>query len=239
MGVRGFIDIHFHLVWGVDDGPQVPAVSQRLTRQAFESGTLAIIATPHCSARYSFDPGLVESRLNVLEQACDEPTLFRGCEVEINHETLAAIQRTPRRYTLNGGRYVLVELPHRFPHDRLLLVLNRLREVGLEAILAHPERYPLMWDRPKLAEGWVEAGGLLQLTADAFDGRYGRRARAMAADLVGAGLAHFVASDAHDPTRRPPGLQAAFRRVYELAGQAEAARLFTYNPLAVLHDEPL
>jgi len=239
MGVRGFVDIHFHLIWGVDDGPQVPAVSQRLTRQAFDAGTLAIIATPHCSARYAFDPGLIESRLSALEEASAEPTLFRGCEVEITHETLSAIQRSPRRYTLNGSRYLLVELPHRFPHDRLFLVLGRLRELGLEPILAHPERYPLLWDRPQLARAWVEQGGLLQLTADAFDGRYGRRAHKMANELLGAGLAHFVASDAHDPTRRPPGLQAAFRRVYEQAGQATAARLFTYHPLAVLHDEPL
>ncbi len=239
MGVRGFVDIHFHLVWGVDDGPADAAVSQRLTRLALEAGTVAIIATPHCSASYPFDPQLSALRLAVLEEAFDDPALFSGCEVEINDETLRALKADPRRYTLAGSRYALVELPHRFPHDRLLLVLDQLRELGLTPILAHPERYPLLWERPLLARRWVERGGLMQLTADALAGRYGRRAGSTAAELLDAGLAHFVASDAHDPAKRPPSLREAFRRVYERLGQAAAVRLFTYHPLAVLHDEPL
>jgi len=239
MGVRGFVDIHFHLLWGVDDGPRDAAVSQRLTRLALEGGTLAIVATPHCSSRYAFDSVLAQSRLEALEAASADPALFGGCELEINDETLRALKANPRRYTLAGSRYALVELPHRFPHDRLSLILEQLLDLGLQPILAHPERYPLLWERPHLAQEWVQRGGLLQLTGDALSGRYGRRAATLASDLIGAGLAHFVASDAHDPTKRPPGLQAAFRQVYEQAGQAVAARLFTYHPLAVLHDEKL
>ena len=237
MGVRGFVDIHFHLLWGLDDGPADAAVSQRLTRLALEGGTVAIIATPHCSARYAFEPALAKARLAALEEASADPALFGGCEIEINDETLRALHADPRRYCLAGSRYALVELPHRFPHDRLLLILDQLRDLDLQPILAHPERYPLLWERPGLVRHWVERGGLLQLTADALEGRYGRRAGAMANELIADGLAHFVASDAHDPAKRPPGLQAAFRHVYEQAGQATAARLFTYNPLAVLHDE--
>jgi protein-tyrosine phosphatase len=239
MGVRGFVDIHFHLVWGVDDGPADAAVSRRMTQLALEAGTAAIIATPHCSARYRFDPHLAARRLAALEEVADDPALFGGCEIEITDETLRALKTDPRRYTLAGGRYALVELPHRFPHDRLLLVLDQLRELGLAPILAHPERYPVMWERPRLARQWVDRGGLLQITAAALVGRYGRRSGSLAVELLDAGLAHFVASDAHDPSQRPSGLREAFRAVYERLGQAAAARLFTYHPLAVLHDEPL
>lgn len=239
MGVRGFVDIHFHLLWGVDDGPKEAASSRRLSQLALDGGTAAIIATPHCSSRYPFDPAVSKARLRILEEAAEEPALFNGCELELNDETLRMLTADPRRYTLAGSRYPLVELPHRFPHDRLVLVLDQLRDLGLRPILAHPERYPLLWERPQLIAHWIERGGLLQLTADALEGRYGRRAGEMATELVQAGMAHFIASDAHDAAKRPPGLQAAFRRVYELAGQSTAARLFTYHPLAVLHDEEL
>lgn len=239
MGVRGFVDIHFHLLWGVDDGPPDLAVSRRLSSLALQGGTAAIIATPHCNSRYAFDPAVAKEQLATLSEASEDPALFSGCELEINDETLRSLRSNPCRYALAGGRYVLVELPHRFPYDRLLLVLDQLLDLELRPILAHPERYPLFWERPHLAGHWVERGGLLQLTADALAGRYGRRAGSLAKELIGAGLAHFVASDAHDPSKRPPGLQDAFGRVYAQAGQAVAARMFTYNPLAVLHDEPV
>jgi protein-tyrosine phosphatase len=79
----------------------------------------------------------------------------------------------------------------------------------------------------------------MQITGSSFLGRMGRRAEALAWDLLHAGLAHFVASDAHDVAKRPPDLRAAFGAVYGRAGQAAAARLFTHNPSAVVHDEPL
>ena len=165
--------------------------------------------------------------------------MFAGCELELNDESLRALALNPLSYVLAGSRYVLVELPHRFPQDRLALVLDRILALDLRPILAHPERYPLFWDRPELAALWTDRGGYLQLTAEAFAGRHGRRAQTAAYGLIEAGRAHFVASDAHDLAQRPPDLQRAFESVYRAAGQAVAARLLTYHPLAVLRDEPL
>ncbi|MBI1358454.1 MAG: hypothetical protein GC160_29305 [Acidobacteria bacterium] len=239
MGVNGFVDIHFHLLWGLDDGPDQVSVSSRLGELAYQRGARAIVATPHCSARYPFDAAQTAAKVALLDRSFEEPAIFAGCEIELNDESLRRIATDPRRYCLAGGCYALVELPHRFPHDRLGIVFHRLRDLGLRPILAHPERYPLLWDHPELAVEWTQAGGYLQLTAAAFTGRFGRRAESAAVALVQAGCAHFVASDAHDLTKRPPDLQAAFERVYQLAGQSVAARLFTYHPLAVLHDDPL
>ena len=240
MGVSGFVDIHCHALPGLDDGPRDGAAARSLVEAAARAGTAAIVATPHFNFQYDYWPDAVEALLAQVERECPSaPLLFRGCELELNDEATRAFFAEPRRYTLNGSRYALVEPPLRFPPDRLAPLLARFRATGVTPVLAHPERVPLFQERPELAAAWVSAGGLLQITGCSFLGRMGRRAEALAWDLLGAGLAAFVSSDAHDAAKRPPDLRPAFRAVYDRAGQAAAARLFTHNPAAVVHDEPV
>ena len=237
MGVRGFVDIHCHVLPGVDDGPKTPADTLSLLEAAYLSGTAAIVATSHFNFRYAFEPARTAGLLESIEAASPAgPVLFRGCELELNDEVLRAFFRDPRAYTLNGGRYALVEPPLRFPADRIPRLLSRCCDAEVVPILAHPERSPLLQTHPKLASVWVEAGGLLQVTASSFLGRMGRRAEALAWGLLDAGLIHFVASDAHDVVKRPPDLRPAFSAIYQRAGQPTAARLFSHQPAAVVRD---
>ena len=240
MGVTGFVDLHCHALPGLDDGPKTDADAFALLEQAYFEGTAAIVATSHFNFQYAHDPARVAALVETLErEAPAAPLLFPGCELELNAEALRAFFAEPRAYSLNRSRYALVEPPLRFPPDRIPHLLMKFREAGITPVLAHPERSPLMQAQPKMAAAWAAAGGLLQVTASSFLGRMGRRAEALAWDLLDAGLAHFVASDAHDAVKRPPDLRPAFQAVYERAGQATAARLFTHNPSAVVHDEAL
>ena len=238
MGVKGFIDIHTHFLPGLDDGPKTPEVARQMAIAAYKAGTVAAVATPHCSFRYPFDPQEASTRLTLMEAQLPENFgLFGGCELQLNDESVRAFFNDPKKYSLNGTRYVLVEfIPQSLPPS-VERALSTFLDRGFVPVLAHPERYPLIQGQKERLLAWLQQGCLVQITADSLSGRRGRRCAAAAGAMVEAGLAHFVASDAHDPVKRPPHLLEGFRRVAELSGAARAAELFTYNPLALLHNE--
>ncbi|MDA1236469.1 MAG: hypothetical protein O3A53_16925 [Acidobacteria bacterium] len=240
MGVTGFVDIHCHLIAGIDDGPKDDQQTRALIDAARSAGIAAIVATPHCSLRYGLDSDDRDARLAAAESmAADTPLLFAGCELELSEERLQQFFEDPRRYTLNGSRYVLVELPHNAGGASLDRAARLFRERGLTPILAHPERYPFLPpDSPSLL-AWIDNGGLLQATAASFTGRMGRRAKAAAFDLLARDALHFVASDAHDAVKRGPDMREAFANVAAAGDVHLAGLLFTHNPLAVVRDELL
>jgi protein-tyrosine phosphatase len=240
MRVTGFVDIHCHLIAGIDDGPKDDQQTRALIDAARTSGVAAIVATPHFSSRYGLDSTDRDARLVLAERfAEDLPLLFAGCELELSEERLLQFFEDPRRYTLNGSRYVLVELPHNAGGASLDRAARLFRERGLTPILAHPERYPFLPpDSPSLS-AWIANGGLLQATAASFTGRMGRRAKAAAFELLAREALHFVASDAHDAVKRGPDMREAFAQVAAASDIQVAGRLFTHNPLAVVRDELL
>lgn len=239
MWAPGFIDLHCHLLPGLDDGPQTPQAAEDMCALAYRSGTVAVVATPHASHRYRFDAAQAHRQRAALQSRLGFPLrLLGGSEVELSVEVLLAALDAPQSYTLNGSRYLLVELlPAALaPLDRLL---GRLLERGLTPILAHPERHAQLLAHPHRLAQWVEHGGLVQITADSLAGRAGRRLQTAALRLLAWGLVHFVASDAHDPIRRPPRLLDAYHVVCEAAGPQCADRLFIDNPRAVVEDQAL
>jgi len=199
-----------------------------------------LIATPHRSLRYEWSGQAFVHGLRRLQDHLPAGfAVFSGCELELSDEAWKSFESSPSRYCLNRSRYVLVELPRAASSRCFEAVLARLRGRGFVPIVAHAERCRLLWKRADPLAEWVQQGCLLQITADAICGRGGRAAHAAATELLRAGLAHFVASDAHDVVRRGPDLRPAYRAVSELAGIEQAASLFTYNPLRVLRDEPV
>jgi protein-tyrosine phosphatase len=240
MGVAGFVDIHCHLLPGLDDGPADEDASLRLVTAAYAGGTAAIIATPHNSFRFPFRHDEVQRELKRIEQRVPgDLALFSGCELEISDESLRAFFAAPERFTLNQGRYVLIELMGQSCPPSFDQVLLNFHERGFWPILAHPERYPPVHTQPRRLAEWRERGCRFQITAASLTGRMGRRAHSTACAMLREGLADFVASDAHDAAKRPPQLLEGFRIASRITGVAAAGRLFTYNPLAVLHDQPL
>jgi len=237
-GVRGFVDLHSHALHALDDGPASLEESVALAAAAWRAGTAALIATPHLSFRHAYDVHKARRRMAELEGRLPAGmSLFRGCELELNDAALRAFRSDPRAYSINGSRRMLVELPPRAFLPSVERALLALLDEGFQPIVAHPERNSQIASQlGRLAE-WARRGCFTQVTASALTGGLGRRLRSVAEELLREGLVDFVASDAHDSLRRGPRLIEAYRAVAEAVGLGVAARLFTYNPLAVLHDE--
>ena len=238
------VDLHAHLLPGVDDGAEALGDAVRMCEVAAADGIAAAVATPHQRHEWwpNGDRDDLRARFDALAGAVGSKlALALGAEIRVDSELLAEVDRLPDgpNLPLAGSRYLLLELaPMRVGPDPRAVV-HELAVAGWRPVLAHPERIAwLAEDRSALAE-LVERGAHLQLTAMSVTGAFGKRARECCAFLLDNDLAHFVASDAHDASTRPPVLSEAFRVIAEGWGEARALRLTDGNPRAVLADRPL
>jgi len=208
------IDLHSHILPGLDDGARTLADSRELARAALEDGVRSIAATPHVrAADYPTSVEAMEAGVASVRRDLEE----HGIEIEVLHGGEIALDRLGdlsreelQRFTIGQtGRYLLVEFPYSgWPLD-LEQRLFELRVAGLESLLAHPERNREVQADPARIEPLVAAGTLVQLTAASLDGRIGRSSQAAAESLLARGLAHVIASDAHTPEVREVGMAAA------------------------------
>jgi protein-tyrosine phosphatase len=228
------VDIHSHILWGLDDGAGTLEQSLAMMRIAAESGTTDIVATPHANFRYSLQTALVIERINEISAVSRAlPKVHRGCDFHLSFDNIQAALENPAKYAINGGRYLLVEFP-----DTSLTgmghALGALLRRGLIPVITHPERQPVLCQITAEFEEWIQMGCLVQVTAQSLLGRFGRHPEECAWELVSRGMAHAVASDAHDEKNRTPRLDEAFIAVAARVGQSTARRLFVDNPQAVI-----
>ncbi len=244
--VRMMVDLHCHLLPGIDDGAQHLEESVEMCRLAFRDGCTTLVATPHQRTE-SWDARdlalLTALREQVQERVGPALRLLPGAEVRIDSELLDELERLPASglLPLASSRYLLLEF-HRSPSPAGVDPLDLLHELsvaGWRPIFAHPEFIPWLAVDPDLAAVLVERGALFQLTAMSVTGDFGRRAQAVCETFLDRGLAHFVASDAHGPERRPPGLSRARQAIAARWGEDTARRLTGDNPLAVIENRPL
>jgi protein-tyrosine phosphatase len=234
------IDIHTHVLPGVDDGPLSMEATAAMLSMAAKDGITDLVATPHADMRYRFDPDHCRNELSRVRAACpDSPRLSLGCELHLTPENLDAALRKPSRFTLNGGNYLLVELPDAIVPQGVESALRMLLESGLFPIIAHPERNAYIQKHLQYASRLVEFGCYLQITAQSLNGSFGASADRIADQLLKDRLVHFVASDAHGFERRRPLLGAPYADVVHRCGKATAHALFHENPRAALASEQI
>ncbi len=231
------IDLHSHVLPGLDDGAADLEQALDICRAAAADGIQVIAGTPHVRrSDYPTTPSAMEAALAELRGVVgDIVQVVPGGELDL--EELDRPLSELARFGLGGNpNYLLVETPyHGWPLD-LADRLFRLLAVGITPVLAHPERNFDVQSRPGLLEGIVAGGTLVQMTAASVDGRGGRRAKACAAVLLKRELVHLIASDAHAPTVRAIGMSAAARAV----GDPHLARWLTHDvPRAILDDTPV
>jgi protein-tyrosine phosphatase len=234
------IDLHAHILPGVDDGVATLEEARALARRAAGDGVRAIAATPHVRWDYptsaeTMERGVAELRRDFAAQAIPVEILLGG---ELDLEQVMTLPTDElRRFTLAGsGRYLLVEFPYAEWPLALEPAVLALAHAGITPVLAHPERNAHVQDRPERIQAAVEAGALVQVTAASLDGRSGRRTRAAAVRLLELRLVHVLASDAHGPEVREAGLAAAAAAV----GDRELARFLTSEaPAAIVAGEPV
>ena len=229
------IDIHSHLIWGVDDGAQTMEDSLAMLRLAAETGTTDIVATPHANDRYDFDRAELETKAAQLREASGgKPRLHLGCDFHLSFGNIESAMAQRDLYTINRSRYLMVELPEILIPPGIDRALEHLQDAGMVPIITHPERNRALSEDVKRLDHWIEIGCYVQVTAQSLEGRFGRTAKNLATRWIDGGQAHFVASDAHDLEARPPRLDRAYRYIAEKHGQAEAERLLRDNPRHVI-----
>jgi protein-tyrosine phosphatase len=228
------IDLHSHLLPGVDDGSRSVEQSVGVLREMAQQGVTDVCLTPHMRAsRTEGGPPDAHDRAfdALIAQAPDTPRLHRGAEVMLDRPVLAEGDRL-RRITLGGTRYILVEFPPLVAYEIATNALRSILESGLVPVLAHPERYSCC--SPAAVSAWRELGTRIQVDATTLLGRRGRGERAR--ELVAHGLADILAADNHGDDRTI----ATGQRALLAQGGAEQAELLTVrNPGAILRDEPL
>jgi len=231
------VDIHSHILWGLDDGAETLEESIAMVKLAAESGTTDIVATPHANTLYRYDPEVVRQRIEeVSAGAGGRPRIYRGCDFHLSFDNVQDAMENPARYAIHNGPYILVEFPNTMLAG-MQRVLTILIDCGLTPIITHPERQMQLRRISDEFLEWIRMGCLVQVTAQSLLGRFGRQAEESAWKMVRRGLAHFVASDAHDVADRPPRLDLAFEVLSKRVGEAQARLLAIENPGAVLRGE--
>jgi protein-tyrosine phosphatase len=231
------IDLHCHALPGIDDGPATLEDSIALCRVAAADGTRTIVATPHLSWDYpDVDAGVIHAKVgavnDALRSAAVDVIIAPGAEValsrasEVSDAELGALR-------LAGGPYVLLEVPWNGRTAGVVAALRTFMARDFRIVLAHPERSPVLARNPALVRELVDVGALCCLSVRSLSETAGRDTRSAAWNLLEAGLAHVIASDAHDTSRNPPVLRSTLERV---GLSAEQIAYFTDSaPEAIIH----
>ncbi|MFP4277721.1 MAG: tyrosine-protein phosphatase [Wenzhouxiangella sp.] len=232
------VDIHCHILPGIDDGSKVVEQSLAMARIAVDDGIETIFATPHhLNGVYRNAAAEIRAAVKALQEQLDEAgialKLLPGAENHLVPELPRAL-RDETALTLGGfGRAALVELPvHDIPMGAEEL-LDNIRGQGIVPIIAHPERNTALRRNPDRLAEWVGAGCLSQVTAQSCTGQFGEGVQAASREMIARGLVHFVASDAHRDRRRIPQISAGRAQIAEWVGEDVAELLGRRFPAAL------
>jgi protein-tyrosine phosphatase len=229
------VDIHSHVLFGMDDGAETLEDSIALVEMAARAGTTDLVGTPHASPQYRFEPEVVQERLHQVEAATDGTVrLYSGCDFHLSYDNIEDALKNPRKYTINHDRYLLVEFSDLLIFRNTQEIFARLQDGGMIPIVTHPERNRLLRQRLDDLAAWCDAGAYVQVTGQSLLGGFGNSAYEFSRTLLKHGLVHFIASDGHDVERRPPTMDAAFAWLESNYGRAAAETLCIVNPRAAL-----
>lgn len=237
------VDIHCHILPGLDDGAADMDESLVMARVAAQSGSRTIIATPHAGhAEAKASPEAIRAAVKSLQQQVDaagiDLKILPGMEL-LCGSRLERILQNGAYLTLAGSRYLLVEFYFDETLPAIRGMLHSIVEHGLTPVIAHPERYEAVQRDPWVAAAWMEQGYGIQINAGSLLGYLGSDAKRTGKWLVRNGLAHLAASDGHNLETRPPRLQAVRDYLEDRVSVACAEALLFDNPQRILQDLPL
>jgi protein-tyrosine phosphatase len=234
------IDLHCHLLPGVDDGAKNLEMSLAMARLALADGITTIACTPHImpGVYNNTGPAINEAVARLRTALAENGIALRlvsGADVHVAPDLVEQL-RQGQALTLNGTRYLLLEPPHHVMPPRLEDHIFRLQTAGFVPILTHPERLSWLDVHYALVKRLVYSGLLVQITGGSVLGRFGRRPRYWAERMLDDGLCHILASDAHNTEQRVPRLSEARAAVADRLGADEATNTVVTRPLGILNN---
>lgn len=240
------IDIHSHIIPGVDDGAASETEAAVMLRLAVETGTKAIVATPHYYNRWqctvSSSKRLMDERFErfraFIDNADIDMRVYQGAEL-FGVNNITELVRHGEIITLNGSRYVLVEFDFEDDFARVRYCTSQLVSSGYVPVIAHPERYGFLQKEPSNVYWFLEHGCLLQINKGSPLGRYGSGAMKYSRWLLENRFVHAVASDCHSPFRRTSDMSRTHEWISLNFGQSYANTIFEENPMMILMDEQI
>jgi protein-tyrosine phosphatase len=238
------IDLHCHILPGIDDGAATLAQAVAMCRAAADAGSEVLVATPH-QRRGSWwnchRPALLQLRAELQEAVGPTPLILAGGEIHVDPRLLDDIltlhdDDVEGPLPLAGSRYLLIEFGGNSTPASAGDLIHELSVAGWRPVIAHPEHFPWMVDNPATLARLIALGAMAQVTAMSITGEFGARAQTDTLRLIDRGLVHFVASDAHNLHRRPPTLAAAWKAISSRWGEEMARDLLVDNPRLVIAD---
>lgn len=239
------IDIHTHILPGIDDGSKTMENSILMAKIASESGVHSIIITPHCNIEGIFDNYFnedIEEQFHDFERELKKEQILLevmlGMEVYGTEEVPMLLQQG-KIITLNHSRYLLLEFGFREDKALTEYLLSELINLGFLPIIAHPERYPYVQRNPNIVYHWITLGCSVQINKESFMGGFGNNARNTSQILLKNNLISTIASDAHDPYRRTTDMSEIYRFIQSNCSKEYADILLKINPKRVVEDNDL
>lgn len=238
------LDLHNHILPGLDDGAADWREALSMARLAAEDGIEGVVCTPHWICGL-FENGrtrileAVEVLKDKLAQEAIPLAVYPGCELRLHHDIPGRIEAREVLTFNDNGRYALIELPDEFLPRTLEHFFWEIQARNITPVISHPERNPALMRKPMRLYKLVEMGSLLQVTSSSVLGGFGSEVRKFAVELLEHRMVHVIATDSHGPRRRSPKLSECHAQVAGLLGEETARRLFHENPERIIHGEPV
>jgi len=239
------IDLHCHILPGLDDGAKSLEEAVEMARIAEEEGIERIVATPHLfRENYLYeDLSIIEEKRKELHRALEASNihveLFCGAEVHIAHNLMEEIMKNRESLVIDRSSYMFVEFPSRHVFSGVKELFFELMSEGIIPIIAHPERNSVFVRNPSFLYELVQMGSLAQANSGSLSGIYGREAAQAVLRFLEMNLIHFIGSDGHNTDALAPRLSEARERAERIIGKEGATALVKDNPGAVLEDKPI
>jgi protein-tyrosine phosphatase len=229
------VDIHCHILPGVDDGPKAWSTALEMLEIASRDGIKHIVATPHSNSEFSYDRSAHVASLERLKERSTVAIEFSlGCDFHFSFENIESALREASRFCIGSTPYLLVEFSSFGIPPNAKATLVRFLDNGIVPIVTHPERNPRLVQNLEMVRSLVELGCLVQITANSITGFWGETARNSCFKLIDHSLVHVVATDAHNLESRPPILSAARDVIRTRYSEALANALFVAIPGAIV-----
>lgn len=223
VGGRKMIDLHCHILHGVDDGAKSIEQALSMAKVAVADGISTIVATPHHrNGRYNNEQAEVRSQVAELNEHLAQSSIplqvLPGQEIRIYDEIIEDLKEGKLLGLDPNNRYILLELPSQTVPPNLERIIYDILLLGYTPIIPHPERNSVLRDKPELLYRMVKVGALTQVTSTSLLGKFGKETEKFTREIIEHGLSHMIASDAHDDLHRAPKLQEAYEKLEKLWG---------------------